>query len=400
MAAGIATLSALTPELHDEIAARTAAPRAGSARDRRASRRSVHGRQRGLDVGILLPRGAGALLRRREDVATSSDSSGSFTRRCDGASISRRRRSRRRSCRRRTRDARRGRDARPPRRRDGDGAHDDGRDRGARSPSRLRRLASEPRPPSRAATRQRTDPPTRSNAPPDDASMSRSAYARRATPATRRFACCSPPGCRRCGRAPAAALMARRRSSRAPATGGSSATDAACARCGPTACRRCGPTAPISRAAGGGGAAERRRQRRIAASSRSTRSDSGRRRRQRRDDRRLPSRRRAPRDRHDRRPADSAAVQAQAVTARSYAYIHLTPIAPVRRDGRRARSGLRRRRGRDRRSDREAVESTRTLVLKYARPRRECAVSLDVRRVDGGRVGDLAVRATSRISSA
>ena len=40
-------------------------------------------------------------------------------------------------------------------------------------------------------------------------------------------------------------------------------------------------------------------------------------------DRRLPAGRRAAGDRHA-AGADSAAVQAQAVTARSYAYIHLT----------------------------------------------------------------------------
>ena len=64
-------------------------------------------------------------------------------------------------------------------------------------------------------------------------------------------------------------------------------------------------------------------------------------------------------------PGDSAAVQAQAVTARSYAYIHLTPARAVRRDGRRARSALRRRRRRNAVGS-QAVESTRWLVLTFA----------------------------------
>ena len=44
-----------------------------------------------------------------------------------------------------------------------------------------------------------------------------------------------------------------------------------------------------------------------------------------------------------------------------------------------------------RRSASEAVESTRTLVLKYAGPRRQRAVLVDVRRIDRGGIGDLAI---------
>ena len=85
-------------------------------------------------------------------------------------------------------------------------------------------------------------------------------------------------------------------------------------------------------------------------------------------------------------------MQAQAVTARSYAYIHLSSEPSRMYDvtggvldqvygGVEAETPV----------ASEAVESTRTLVLKYRGPRRQRAVPLDVRRIDGGGVGDLAV---------
>ena len=99
--------------------------------------------------------------------------------------------------------------------------------------------------------------------------------------------------------------------------------------------------------------------------------------------------------------SDSAAVQAQAVTARSYAYIHLSNDAArvLRRDRRRSGPGVRRRRGGDAggvgggRVDADARAQVRG-------PRGECSVSARPaadrrrpRRRSGG-------RATSRISSA
>ena len=89
---------------------------------------------------------------------------------------------------------------------------------------------------------------------------------------------------------------------------------------------------PMSRAAGGVALLSHRRKT-VSRRHRVLGVDSGRRRRQCAVDRRLSARRRAARDR---RPSSgrSAAVQAQAVTARSYAYIHLsTTVAVVRRDG-------------------------------------------------------------------
>jgi glutamate-1-semialdehyde 2,1-aminomutase len=71
MAAGIATLTALTPVLHDRIAQRTRALVEGLRGIAARHGRPVHGGQCGLDVRLLLPRRAGSLVRdaRTSDVA-------------------------------------------------------------------------------------------------------------------------------------------------------------------------------------------------------------------------------------------------------------------------------------------------------------------------------------------
>ena len=84
-------------------------------------------------------------------------------------------------------------------------------------------------------------------------------------------------------------------------------------------------------APGGDGAVERGRKA-LSRRARRSRRRQRRRRDQRSPDRRLSSCGVVPLEMGAGRRADSAAVQAQAVTARSYAYIHLTPNSRVRRD--------------------------------------------------------------------
>ena len=69
------------PALHERIAQRTRALVEGLRRHRGAAGRAVHRRLRGLDVGLLLPRRAGALASPTRARRTSRCSSGSSTRR-------------------------------------------------------------------------------------------------------------------------------------------------------------------------------------------------------------------------------------------------------------------------------------------------------------------------------